>query len=97
RSKLEVPNIFTPNGDGMNDFFQVKAQTLRSFHGKVVNRWGRTIYEWDNYEDKEAGWDGKLSSGNYASTGVYFYIIKGKGIDGYVYDLQGPFHLIRNK
>ncbi len=97
RSNLEVPNIFTPNGDGMNDFFQVKAQTLRSFHGKIVNRWGRTIFEWNNYEDEEAGWDGKISSGNYASNGVYYYIIKAEGVDGYEYDLQGPFHLIKTK
>ncbi|MGM0650862.1 MAG: gliding motility-associated C-terminal domain-containing protein, partial [Bacteroidota bacterium] len=97
RSKLEVPNVFTPNADGMNDHFQVKAQTLRSFHGKIVNRWGRTLFEWNNYEDEEAGWDGKLKGGNDASTGVYYYIIKAEGMDGYEYDLQGPFHLIRTK
>ncbi|MFO7879495.1 MAG: gliding motility-associated C-terminal domain-containing protein, partial [Bacteroidales bacterium] len=91
----EVPNIFTPNGDGQNDFFQVEAKTLETFQGKVVNRWGNTIYEWENYEDEEAGWDGKLPGGSDASSGVYFYIITGTGIDGYEYELTGPFHLTR--
>jgi len=96
-SELEVPNIFTPNGDGTNDFFQVKAQTLIEFNGVIVNRWGRTVFEWTNWEDMEAGWDGKLSSGSEAAPGVYFYIIKAKGIDEVEYDLQGPFHLMREK
>jgi gliding motility-associated-like protein len=95
RSSLEVPNIFTPNGDNQNDFFQVEAKTLETFHGIVVNRWGNTIYEWDNYQDEEAGWDGKLKGGAEASPGVYFYIIKATGIDGYEYELTGPFHLTR--
>jgi gliding motility-associated-like protein len=96
-SKMEVPNIFTPNGDGMNDFFQVKAQTLQSFQGLIVNRWGRTIYEWSDYEIMEAGWNGKLAGGGDAAPGVYYYVIKAIGMDGVEYDLTGPFHLVREK
>ncbi|NLA24428.1 MAG: gliding motility-associated C-terminal domain-containing protein [Bacteroidales bacterium] len=96
-SKLEVPNIFTPNGDGHNDFFQVKAQTLKEFKGIIINRWGKTVYEWTNWEDMEAGWDGKLSGGSLASPGVYFYIIKAVGIDKVEYELYGPLHLMREK
>jgi len=94
-SKLEIPNIFSPNADGVNDFFQVKAQTLRTFSGVIMNRWGRTIYEWDNWRDYEAGWDGNLSGGTKASPGVYYYIIKAEGIDGTPYDFQGVLHLMR--
>ncbi len=96
-SELEIPNIFTPNGDNMNDFFQVRAQTLQTFRGIIVNRWGRTIYEWTDYETMEAGWDGKLSGGSNASPGVYYYIIKATGMDGVEYDESGPFHLVREK
>ena len=96
-SLLEIPNIFTPNGDGRNDFFQVKARTLLEFNGRIVNRWGRTVYEWTNWEDEQAGWDGKLSGGSDASPGVYFYIIKAVGIDEVEYDFQGPLHLMREK
>jgi gliding motility-associated-like protein len=96
-SQIEIPNIFTPNGDGMNDFFQVKAQTLQSFQGVIVNRWGRTVYEWTNYETMEAGWDGKMSGGGKAAAGVYYYIINAVGMDGVEYEEYGPFHLVREK
>ena len=94
-SELEVPNIFTPDGDGINDFFQVKAQSLRTFQGYIVNRWGKVIYEWTNWQDMEAGWDGKHKGGSDASSGVYFYIIKAEGMDDVEYDFQGPLHLMR--
>jgi gliding motility-associated-like protein len=94
-SEIEVPNIFSPNGDGVNDFFQVKGQTLRTFSGIIVNRWGRTVYEWENWQDYEAGWDGKLSGGTEASTGVYYFVIKAVGMDDQEYEMQGPLHLMR--
>ncbi len=94
-SKLEIPNIFSPNGDGINDYFQVKAQTLKLFNGTVVNRWGVTIFEWTNWEDYEKGWDGKLSGGSKASSGVYYYIINAEGFDGEIYQSNGAFHLMR--
>jgi gliding motility-associated-like protein len=95
-SSIEVPNIFTPNGDGINDFFQVKAQTLREFNGYIVNRWGNVVFEWTNWQDEEAGWDGKMPGGTKASAGVYFYIIKATGMDDEPYDLYGVLHLIRD-
>ncbi len=95
-SKLEVPNIFSPNGDGYNDFFQVKAQTLRTFSGIIVNRYGRTVYEWENWQDYEAGWDGKLSGGTKATPGVYYFIIKAVGMDDQEHNIQGPLHLMRD-
>jgi gliding motility-associated-like protein len=94
-SKIEVPNIFSPNSDGVNDFFQVKAQTLRTFSGIIINRWGRTVYEWENWQDYEAGWDGKLSGGTDAAVGVYFFVIKAVGMDNQEYEMQGPLHLMR--
>jgi len=94
-SEIEVPNVFSPNGDGINDFFQVKAQTLKTFSGTIVNRWGRTVFEWENWENYEDGWDGKLQGGTDASPGVYYYVIKAIGMDDIEYDLHGPLHLIR--
>jgi len=94
-SKLEIPNIFSPNGDGVNDFYQVKAQTLRTFSGVIMNRWGRPVYSWENWEEYEAGWDGKLSGGTLASPGVYYYVIKAEGLDGTPYNEHGALHLMR--
>jgi len=94
-SKLEIPNIFSPNGDGVNDFFQVKAQTLRTFSGVILNRWGRTVYTWENWQEYEAGWNGVLSGGTKASPGVYYYVITAEGLDGTPYDEHGALHLVR--
>ncbi len=94
-SSIEVPNVFTPDGDGINDYFQVKAESLRSFQAYIVNRWGSVVYEWTNWQDEDAGWDGKLSGGSKASTGVYYYIINAVGKDDVEYDLRGHLHLLR--
>jgi len=95
KSEIEVPNIFSPNGDGVNDFFQVKAQTLKEFKGVITNRWGRKVYEWTDWETYEAGWDGNINGGSKASPGVYYYEIKATGFDGNIYEEQGILHLMR--
>ena len=94
-SKLEVPNIFSPNGDGINDYFQVTAQTLKTFSGKIVNRYGRVVFEWTDWENEDAGWDGRLNGTTKATPGVYYYIIEAEGYDGVTYPLEGALHLVR--
>jgi len=93
-SFIEIPNIFSPNNDGYNDYFQVKAQTLQTFNGIIINRWGRKLFTWDNWVDYEAGWDGRLSGGTQASSGVYYYIIKAVGLDGEEYEYTGALQLV---
>ena len=94
-SSLDIPNIFSPNGDGINDYFQVKAQTLKTFHGKILNRYGRVVFEWTDWENEDAGWDGRLNGSTKATPGVYFYIIEAEGYDGNPYNEEGPLHLVR--
>jgi len=91
-SQIEVPNVFTPNSDGINDIFLLKAYGLRSFSGVIVNRWGRQVYAWNNPND---GWDGTINHSSDASEGVYFYVIKAVGMDNKNYLLNGSFHLVR--
>lgn len=88
-SKLEIPNAFSPNGDGQNDVFKVKEgyQSIVSFHGYIFNRWGKKIYEWT---DIDGGWDG-----DGAKDGVYFVIIKARGADGRNYNLRRDVNLLR--
>jgi gliding motility-associated-like protein len=89
-SKLEIPNVFTPNGDGLNDNFRVKSISLRSIKMEVFSRSGLKIYSF--YGDGESlrqwqGWDGNVNSSSIkASPGVYFYIIRAIGWDDIVYD-----------
>lgn len=89
---LDVPNAFTPNGDGANDEFRVAYRSLKKFHLVIYNRWGRKVYSSNN---PEQGWDGKIG-GAKASPGVYFYVIEAEGYeDGENYKKHGTVHLIR--
>lgn len=92
-SKLEVPNAFSPNGDGQNDIFKVKEgyQSIISFHGYIYNRWGKCLYEWT---DINSGWDGTYR-GTKVKDGVYFCLIKAKGADGINYEIKRDVNLLR--
>ena len=76
-SMLTVPNVFTPNGDGMNDEFRVVYRSIKEFHGWVYNRWGHKVYEWT---DPAKGWDGTIG-GKPAAEGAYYYVIRALGTD----------------
>jgi gliding motility-associated-like protein len=85
-SLLEIPNVFTPNEDGANDYFQVKAVSLKSFSGRIMNRWGRVVYEWTDPKTLEKGWNGRyMNDGQPAPSGTYYYIISATGYDDKVY------------
>jgi len=68
-----IPNVFTPNGDGKNDFFQVIIKGAKCYNIKIYNRWGVLVYEGG---DALSGWNGIVQkSGLPASDGTYYYII----------------------
>lgn len=92
-SLVEVPNVFTPNGDGINDVFKAKTQSLEWFQGVIINRWGRKVHEWTNPDD---GWDGRIN-GKYANPGTYYYIITARGREMITkkYVKKGPLLLVR--
>ena len=68
-----IPNTFTPDGVGVNDCFTAKNSHYEFVNVEVFNRWGEMIYE---FSGTNINWNGRLKSGNYASSGTYFYIIK---------------------
>jgi len=85
-----VPNVFTPNGDNMNDCFGAssvgKFGECASFW--VYNRWGKLMYESTSGDEC---WDGtNMNNGEYCDEGVYFYIMKVLDVD-----LKGTVHLIK--
>ncbi|WP_180327175.1 gliding motility-associated C-terminal domain-containing protein [Labilibaculum manganireducens] len=92
-SLVQVPNVFTPNGDGRNDIFRVKSQSLKSFSGTIINRWGRVVFSWKNPDE---GWNGKIN-GKWATPGTYFYVITATGREEQKkkYTKKGSFMLIR--
>ncbi len=93
-SELDVPNVFTPNGDGINDEFRVAYKSIRKFEMVFYNRWGRKVYEG---KDPANGWDGEVG-GKIGAPGVYFYYIRGEGYnDNELHKKEGAVHLIRGK
>lgn len=90
-SALQVPNVFTPNGDGKNDEFRVAYQSLASFQCWIFNRWGRKVFSWS---EPQKGWDGTIG-GKKAAEGPYFYIIKAVGTDGQKFTRKGDINLLR--
>lgn len=92
-SKLQMPNAFSPNGDGINDIYKAKNgyQSLTEFHASIFNRWGQKLYEWN---DPSGGWDGTYKGKNVAQ-GVYFVLVKAIGADGIVYNIKKDINLLR--
>ncbi len=81
-SLLEIPNVFTPNEDGLNDFFQVKSLSLKSFNGRIFNRWGKLVFEWTDWKNLDAGWNGtNQGTGGESPSGTYYYVIEARGWD----------------
>ena len=87
RSQLVIPNVFSPNGDGINDFFVFKHQSLQSCKVSIVDRTGKVVYKrkiddiysWD-------GWDGNLLDSNRsAPEGQYYFVVEALGYDGVEY------------
>lgn len=88
---LAMPNTFTPNGDGVNDFFNVVSNAEARVAGfRIFNRWGQQVY--DN-ENPGQGWDG-TANGEPQPTEVYYYQIEVQTPDG-LWTRQGDVTLVR--
>jgi gliding motility-associated-like protein len=90
-SDIYVPNTFTPTGDGINDYFYAKSQGIKDIKIYIYNRWGAEIYIIESASGK---WDGNYLN-DPAPEGVYYYILKAKGIDGKEYEKHGSVTLLR--
>jgi gliding motility-associated-like protein len=101
-SELSIPNVFTPDGDGINDNFMVESKSLRLISVEVFSRSGMKVYsfygEGENLREWQ-GWDGNVNASSIkASPGVYFYIIRAYGWDDVDYnskDYRGFVYLYR--
>jgi gliding motility-associated-like protein len=72
---IDIPNAFSPNGDGVNDFFfprQLLSNSLAGFKMQIFNRWGQVIFETTKTDGR--GWDGNFN-GSHQPEGVYIYKI----------------------
>lgn len=69
---LVIPNVFTPDGDGINDYFEVFLTGFDQYKCEIFNRWGESVFV---TETPSIQWDGRIKSGGLASNGVYFVAI----------------------
>ncbi len=87
-----VPNSFTPNGDGQNDYFRVRGQDITSFEFVVYNRWGQQMYR--STDPNDLGWDGTFQ-GKALPSDVYGYYVVIQCKDGTFFRKQGNVTLFR--
>jgi len=97
-SRVFVPNAFTPNGNHVNDVWQISSVSLynvigknvKTFSARVFNRWGTLVFETD---DLHKGWDGTFH-GAIAPMDVYIYLIDAESVDGKTIHLKGNVTLL---
>ncbi len=89
-------NIFSPDGDGINDEFNFidRSQAVRDFNCVVINRWGVIIAEFNSID---SGWNGTNKKGELVPDGVYFYKYTGVGDTGDAFDGQGTIQKVTGK
>lgn len=90
-SEIFVANVFSPNGDGFNDFVFARGKAIKEIHFMIYDRWGEKIFETDN---QNVGWDGTYR-GEPLNTAVFVYIVTGKFINGDDITKKGNFTLLR--
>jgi len=90
-SELWTPNVFTPNGDGKNDFFYAVGKELESIEMLIFNRWGQELAAISGVDGK---WDGTFK-GMDAPGGTYFFLITARGKDKRVITAKGSVTLLR--
>jgi PKD repeat protein len=101
-SALEMPNVFSPNGDGINDFLIPEKASLRHVDMQVFSKSGQRVYRFEGDSDAIStwtGWDGKVNNSNrFAEPGAYYYVIRAVGWDDKKYSgkpYRGVVYLFR--
>ncbi|MCW3462619.1 Ig-like domain-containing protein [Chitinophaga nivalis] len=86
-----VPNLFSPNGDGVNDIHYVYSTAIAQLEFRIYNQWGQLVF---TSKDIRQGWDGTMG-GQKQPVGVYVYIVKATMQDGTVVTKKGNVTLLR--
>lgn len=92
-----MPNVFSPNGDGINDVLYLQGRALAEFRNfRIVDRWGQQIFwrEQGQIDQNASGWDGK-KGGNTVQSGVYYWSVEVMYPDGSTEARQGFVTLVQ--
>jgi gliding motility-associated-like protein len=84
---LYVPDVFTPNNDGLNDVFYPKGKSISEFEMYIYNRWGEEVFFSTEINE---GWSGKINNEDKVMPGYYSYTIK-------ITDDLGVYHIVKGK
>ncbi|MCX7861763.1 MAG: PKD domain-containing protein, partial [Bacteroidales bacterium] len=91
---LYAPTAFSPDGDGINEYFKIFAHGIdkETFSIVIYDRWGEIIWESKNIEE---GWDGKVKNGKIAPVGSYTWLLKCRDFNGILHEESGVVNIIR--
>lgn len=87
----DLPNAFSPNGDGANDVLYVRGSGIELLNLRIYNRWGELVFE---TEEQSMGWDGTFN-GKEQPVEAYAYILNVTFIDGTTFSKKGNVTLLR--
>ncbi len=87
-----LPNVFTPNGDKIHDFFEIQTSGISRLVFKVFSRGGSLVYQ---NQANFIKWDGTNDNGHELPEGIYFYIIE--DLDGQYENAKGFVYILRGK
>lgn len=90
-SQLNIPTAFTPNGDGVNDNYQLYGKDLQQIEFQLFSKWGELLFKGNSLSDK---WDGKFR-GKAIESGLLLLRINASGKDGKKYEIVEKVKLIR--
>jgi len=101
-SALQIPNVFTPNDDGLNDYFVPDKKSIRFLNLQIFAKSGHRVYYYQgDGEDLQnwLGWDGRINySERRAEPGAYYYVLRAEGYDDVEYkgrEFRGTVYLYR--
>jgi gliding motility-associated-like protein len=89
--KVEVPNVFSPNGDGINEMFSLIISNAKSIEAIIIDRWGNKILQTTDFKFV---WDG-THKGQLVSAGAYPYVLDVFYFDGKQENKSGNITVIR--
>ncbi len=87
-----IPTAFTPNGDGINDYFVIIAPPLQTSRLRIYDRWGILLWE---TEEQPPQWDGRTRGGEVVPEGVYAFVWEGRLFSGQTLQRSGTITVLR--
>ena len=86
-----IPKVFSPNGDGINDYFNILPYNIESFELSIYNKWGKLVF-YTNELSKS--WDGSFN-GELLPSDNYIIYTKGIQLNGFPFEIKSSILLLR--